>query len=46
VDGEDWGVFLQSDGTLTAYNLHELLATGSIPTGNQNPPILSFASFH
>ncbi len=46
VDGEDWGVFLQSDGTLTAWNLHELLATGSIPTGDQSLPILSFASFH
>lgn len=46
VSDGDWGVFLQSDGTLAVYNLHELLATGSIPTGNQNPPILSFASFH
>jgi DNA gyrase/topoisomerase IV subunit A len=41
-----WGVFLHSDGELTAYNLHELLAAGSIPAGNPGTLILSFASFH
>ena len=42
----DWGIFLQSDGALTAYNLLELLAAGSVPAGNQSTAILSFASFH
>jgi DNA gyrase/topoisomerase IV subunit A len=42
----DWGIFLHSDGALTAFNLHELLAAGSIPSENQSTPILSFAVFH
>lgn len=46
VDDADWGVFLHSDGALTTHKLSELLANGSVPTGNQTALILSFASFH
>jgi DNA gyrase/topoisomerase IV subunit A len=46
VDDADWGVFLHNDGSLTTYKLSELLATGSVPTGDQTNLILSFTSFH
>ncbi|OGN91962.1 MAG: hypothetical protein A2Y88_14675 [Chloroflexi bacterium RBG_13_48_10] len=46
VDEADWGVILHSDGTLTTYNLRELLAAGSVPAGNQNASILCFSGFH
>lgn len=46
VDDADWGIFLHSDGALTAHKLSELLATGSVPTGQPTISILSFASFH
>jgi DNA gyrase/topoisomerase IV subunit A len=45
VDDADWGVFLQSDGTLTTHKLGALFATGSVPIGNQTVSILSFSSF-
>jgi len=46
VDDADWGAFLHGDGTLTTYKLSELLASGSVPAGNQRASILSFSSFH
>ena len=46
VDEADWGVILHNDGSLTAHRLSELLAIGSIPTGDQTNSILSFTSFH
>jgi DNA gyrase/topoisomerase IV subunit A len=46
VDEADWGIFLLSDGTLTAHKLNDLLATGSVLTGQPDNSILAFASFH
>ena len=45
VDETDWGVILSSDGTLTTYQLGELLAAGSILQGDHGVSILSFSSF-
>jgi len=46
VDEADWGVFLHNDGSLTLHSLSELLAIGSVPTGDQTNSVLSFTSFH
>jgi DNA gyrase/topoisomerase IV subunit A len=46
VDEIEWGILLYSDGVLKAHRLDELLAAGSIPTGQPNASILSFSSFH
>jgi DNA gyrase/topoisomerase IV subunit A len=46
VDDAVWGVFLHTNGSLTTHKLSELLATGSVPTGEQTNAILSFTSFH
>jgi DNA gyrase/topoisomerase IV subunit A len=45
VNETDWGVFLSEDGTLRAYQLQELLATGRI-SGQPSAAILSFSTFH
>lgn len=46
VDDADWGVFLHSDGTLTAHKLSDLLAAGSVLPGQASISILSFSTFH
>jgi hypothetical protein len=46
VDEADWGVLLHADGTLSAYKLNDLLATGSVASGETTNPILSFSVFH
>ena len=46
VDEADWGIFLHSDGTLTAHKLSDLLAAGSVPPGQALISILSFSTFH
>jgi DNA gyrase/topoisomerase IV subunit A len=45
VDETDWGIFLHTDGSLTLHNLKELLARGSVASGQTATPILSFATF-
>jgi DNA gyrase/topoisomerase IV subunit A len=46
VDEADWGVFLDTDGTLSAYKLNDLLAKGSVTTEKSAISILSFSVFH
>ena len=46
VNDADWGVFLHSDGTLTAHRLNHLLETGSVLQGHPTVSILSFSTFH
>ena len=46
VDETDWGVFLQSDGSLNAYPLKSLLETGSLPAAQPPVSILSFSTIH
>jgi DNA gyrase/topoisomerase IV subunit A len=46
VDEADWGVFLQGDGTLSTHSLEDLLATGSLTTGQAETQLLSFSVFH
>jgi len=46
VDGADWGVFLYTDGKLVAHRLNDLLARGSVVTGQPTVQILSFSVFH
>jgi DNA gyrase/topoisomerase IV subunit A len=46
VEEADWGVFLDTDGTLSAYRLNDLLARGSVVTGQPAAQILSFSVFH
>jgi DNA gyrase/topoisomerase IV subunit A len=46
VDDADWGGFLHNNGTITIYKLSDLLATGSVPSGDHTPSIFSFTSFH
>jgi DNA gyrase/topoisomerase IV subunit A len=45
VDDADWGVFLHSDGTLTAHWLSDLLAAGAVLRGQSTSSILSFSTF-
>jgi DNA gyrase/topoisomerase IV subunit A len=45
VDETDWGVFLQSDGTLTVHLLSDLLASGSVLAGKSTSSITSFSAF-
>jgi hypothetical protein len=40
-----WGVFLLEDGSLSAYKLQDLLATGKV-LGPNSSLILSFSTFH
>jgi len=46
VDEADWGVFLHTDGILSAYKLNDLFARGSVVTGQPAVQILSFSVFH
>jgi DNA gyrase/topoisomerase IV subunit A len=46
VDDPDWGVFLLEDGSLNAYKLEDLLATGSLPVVQPSASILSISTFH
>jgi hypothetical protein len=46
VDDTDWGVFLHNDGKLTACKLDDLLAAGSVLSGDPSVSILSFSTFH
>lgn len=46
VDETDWGVFLDTEGTLSAYKLNDLLAKGSVTTEKSAISILSFSVFH
>lgn len=46
VDEENWGVFLDAQGSIWAQPVKELLATGSLNTGQAQPQLLSFAMFH
>jgi DNA gyrase/topoisomerase IV subunit A len=45
VNKADWGVFLSEDGSLSAYPLQDLLATGRV-SGQPSASILSFSTFH
>jgi DNA gyrase/topoisomerase IV subunit A len=45
VDEADWGMFLHMDGAFTIYKLKDLLARGSVTSGQATTPILSFAVF-
>ena len=45
VSEADWGVFLQADGILSSFRLSDLLAKGSVVTGQAAVQILSFAVF-
>jgi len=46
VEETDWGVFMDTDGTLSAHKLNDLLARGSVVTGQSTAQILSFSVFH
>jgi len=46
VEEADWGVFLDTDGTLIAHRLNDLLARGSVVIGQSAVEILSFSVFH
>ena len=46
VEEADWGVFLETDGTLIAHKLSDLLARGSVVTGQSAIQIVSFSVFH
>ncbi len=46
VEAADWGIFLDMDGTLSAHRLNDLLARGSVVTGQPTAQILSFSVFH
>jgi DNA gyrase/topoisomerase IV subunit A len=45
VDDGSWGIFLNSDGTLRAYSLHQLLAAGRMDSGQPPQEILGFSAF-
>jgi len=42
----DWGVFLHDDGKLSAYQLNQLLADGSLERGRAASSIVSITTFH
>jgi DNA gyrase/topoisomerase IV subunit A len=42
----DWGVFLHNDGTLSAHQLNQLLADGSMERGWAASSIVSITTFH
>jgi DNA gyrase/topoisomerase IV subunit A len=46
VDEPDWGIFLDTDGTLMAHRVNDLLARGSVVTGQPAAQMLSFSIFH
>jgi DNA gyrase/topoisomerase IV subunit A len=46
VDEDDWGVFLQGDGNLNAHRIEDLVATGSLTSGQAEAQTLSFSVFH
>jgi hypothetical protein len=46
VDEADWGIFLQTDGSLSLHKVQDLLASGSLTRGEAATTILSFATFH
>jgi DNA gyrase/topoisomerase IV subunit A len=46
VDEADWGIFLNMDGALSAHKLKDLLATGSMTSGQPTTSIASFSIFH
>lgn len=46
VDETDWGIFLDVDGTLSLHQLKDLLARGSVTSGQSTSSLLSFRAFN
>ncbi len=43
IEDTDWGVFLQSDGKVTLYELNDLLAAGSLPADRPDIQLVCFS---